>query len=135
MRITAIAVAALLAAALCGCASQSEQLADASASGVAAVRSSALALELDADGRAWRPASDTVLADALGELGDATRSTLDLVPGDARQEKARDRVADELQRAVRTVAAARVALAQGGDLDSWIAKLDEAADVLEKAAS
>jgi hypothetical protein len=57
------------------------------------------------------------------------------VPGDARQEKARDRVADELQRAVRTVAAARVALAQGGDLDSWIAKLDEAADVLEKAAS
>jgi hypothetical protein len=135
MRITAIAVAALLAAALCGCASQSEQLADASASGVAAVRSSALALELEAGGQAWRPASDTALVDALGELGDASRSTLELVPGDARQQKERDRVADELQRAVRTVAAARVALARGEDLAPWVTRLDEAADALEKAAS
>lgn len=129
------AVAALLIASLCGCAAPQEQLADAASAGVAAVRSSALALELEADGRAWRTASDTVLIDALSELDDAHRSTLELVPGDDREQERRDRVADALQHALRTVAGARVALARGAGLDAWITELGASADALEATSS
>ena len=130
----AIAAAALLAACtLCGCATQTEQLADAAASGVSAVRSSALALELVDDGRAWRPASDTALADALTELNDAHRTLIELVPRAASAQKSRDRVAEELQHALGTVAAARAALARDDDLAPWIDRLEQAADALEGA--
>jgi hypothetical protein len=134
MRLLGLIVAAVLACVLCGCATQAEQLTDASASGVSAVRSSALALELAADGREWRHASDTALADALTELSDAHRTLIELVPGDAEQEQARDSVADALQRALGAVAGARAALAHGDELDGWIAQLDDAADALEGAA-
>lgn len=129
------AVAALLVAALCGCATPDEQLTDAASAGVSAVRSSALALELEADGRAWRPASDTVLVDALSELDDAHRSTLELVPENDQEQEHRDRLADELQHALRTVAGARVALARGAQLEAWITELDASADALEATSS
>jgi len=134
MRITAIVVAALLTATLCGCGSQPEQLGDSSASAVSALRTSALALELDADGRAWRPSIDTALADALTELGDASRSTIELVPADAHKEQARDEVADKLQQALTVVAGARAALAQGEPLAPWVERLEDAASALEETA-
>jgi hypothetical protein len=134
MRVIGLVLAALLSCMLCACATQGEQLTDASASGVSAVRSSALALELAADDREWRPASDTALADALTELDDAHGTLIELVPGDAEQQKARDRVADALQRALDTVAGARVALAHDDPLEGWITQLEDAATALEGAA-
>lgn len=134
MKLVGLVVAALLTCTLCACAAQGEQLADASASGVSAVRTSSLALELVADGRQWRPAADTALADALTELGDAHRAVIELVPGDAEQERSRDRVADAVQQALDTVAGARAALARGDGLEPWVAQLDDAADELEGAA-
>jgi|GEM_PF-3272150 len=133
MRVIALVVAVALACALGGCASHEEQVTDATSAGVSAVRDSALALELAADGREWPPASDTALADALTELGDAHRTLLELVPTAEGEQGTRDRAATALDDALDTVAGARAALARGDDLAPWIDRLEQAAEALEGA--
>jgi len=130
MRVVALVVGVVLACTLCGCTSPGERVTDAASAGVSAVRSSALALQLAADGREWPPASDTALVDALGELGDARRSLVEAVPGDEHERVARDRAAAALDDAVGAVAAARAALARGEELGPWVDRLEDAADAL-----
>jgi len=124
----------LTAALLSGCAATSDTLRDASEAGVSAVGSSSLALELHADGQALTPLTDTVLADAITELTDASLTVVELTPATASEEQQRDDVEQALREALDAVTGARAALAQGGAMSDWPAELDAARADLEEAA-
>jgi hypothetical protein len=124
---------ALAAALLTGCASTPDTLRAATDSGIAAVGSSSLALELHADGRALTPLTDTVLADAITELTDASLTVVELTPATASEEQQRDAVEQALRDALDAVTGARAALAQGGAMSEWPADLDSARSELEAA--
>jgi len=128
-------VATVLAAMLLtGCAAVGDTLHDAADAGVAAVASSSLALELHADGRALTPLTDTVLADAITELTDASTTVVELTPATASEEQQRDDVEHALRTALDAVTGARAALARGGAMADWPAELDAARAQLEEAA-
>ncbi len=133
-RMAAAAAALALAATLSACASVDDTLRDAADSGVAATGGAAIAASLQADGRAFGPATDTVFADAITELGDASRTVIELTPGDRRAEHDRDAVDRALRRALDTVAGARAALARGERLDRWADRLEAARDELDGVA-
>lgn len=132
-RMLAAATALTLTATLAACASVDDTLGDAADSGVAAAGSSAIALRLQAEGKAIRPLTDTALADALTELTDASRTVIELTPGDPDAEQRRDAVEDALRDALDAVAGARAALGRGDATDRWEDRLEDARDELEKA--
>ena len=123
-----------LAAGLTACASVDDTLGDATASGVAVTGSSALALELYADGGVLRPTVDTALADAITELTDASRTVLELTPGDPDAEDRRDGVERALRDALDAVVGARAAVARGEAAREWADRLDTARDALAEVA-
>lgn len=131
MRKRLVVVLALAAALLTGCAPVSETLADAADAGIAAVGSSSLAIELHAEGDALTPLTDTVLADAITELTDASLTVVELTPATASEEEQRDAVEEALRDALDAVTGARAALAQGGAMGDWPAELDAARAELE----
>lgn len=133
-RLLCAVVATALVASLTACASPGDTLNEATDAGVSAVASSAIAAELHASGNAITPATDTALSDALTELTDASRTVLELTPGDTDTEDRRDTVEEALREAIDTVVGARAALARGEGLGPWVDRLTTARDALEKAA-
>ncbi|AYF98034.1 hypothetical protein [Protaetiibacter intestinalis] len=133
-RLVVTAAALALAAGLAGCASVDDALADAADAGVAAAGSSVLALELHADGAAPAPLTDTVLADAIAELTDASRGVLELTPGDPDAEANRDAVEAALRDALDAVVGARAALGRGEATGGWADRLAAARAALVEAA-
>lgn len=132
-KISGVAIV-LAATLLSGCAATADTLRGAADSGIAATASSALALELHADGQALTPLTDTVLADAITELTDASLTVVELTPATASEEQQRDDVEHALRTALDAVTGARAALARGGAMDDWPAELDAARAGLEDAA-
>lgn len=128
---SAVAAALALAAVLAACAQLDDTLRDAADSGVAATGSSAIAAEQHDAGRLLTPTADTVFADAITELTDASRTVLELTPSDAETADRRDAVEEALREALDAVTGARAALARGDALDGWGERLERARDALE----
>jgi hypothetical protein len=133
-RILAALLATVLVASLTACASVDDALGDAADAGASAAGSAAIAAGLHTDGRALTPFTDTVLADAVGELTDASRTVLELTPDDPDDETARDAVERALRDGIDAVTGARAALARGDDLGPWVDRLEATRDALAKAA-
>ena len=133
MQKTSAVALALAAAMLTGCAATTDTLRDAADAGISAVGSSSLALELHADGGAPTPLTDTVLADAITELTDASLTVAELTPTTGSEEQQRDAVEQALREALHAVTGARADLAQGGAMGDWPAQLDAARAQLEQA--
>jgi hypothetical protein len=133
-RILAALLATVLVASLTACASVDDALGNAADAGAAAAGSAAIAAGLHTDGRALTPLTDTVLADAVGELTDASRTVLELTPDDPDDETARDAVERALRDGIDAVTGARAALARGDDLGPWVDRLEATRDALAKAA-
>ncbi|WP_395244847.1 hypothetical protein ACGGZK_03320 [Agromyces sp. MMS24-K17] len=130
----AVAAALACAALLTGCTPLPEAMTDASAQGLAAVRTAELALELDADGRSWPGVTTTSLSDAERELADAARSAADADVTTPDEQALRDETLAALRAGLDAVNAARASVtAEGGGADeaSVTAALDAAADDLE----
>jgi hypothetical protein len=130
-RVALACLAAAAALVLSSCASTGSRVSDAIDSAESATASASIALGLYGDGRALPGLTDTVLGDALTELGSAESDLSQLGPiGNSGAAKQRDAALATIRAATDAVLAAREVVAAGGDPDDAVTVLDHVTDAL-----
>lgn len=124
--------AALLATALLltGCASPSEEVAEAIDQAVAATATARLALDLDLEERIFRTTSSTAVEDARREAADAARTVAGIDATEESEAGRRTEALDALDEAVRSLDAAVDALGGVGDPAEAARRVAAAEDAL-----
>jgi hypothetical protein len=121
-----VAAALLLA----GCASPSDQVADAIDQAVAATATARVSLDLDEHVRIFRTTSTTAVEDARREAADAARTVAEVDATEESEAGRRSEALDALDEAVRALDAAVDALAGVGDPADAADRVAEAEDAL-----
>jgi hypothetical protein len=129
-RATAAAGLIVVALAMTGCTSASDQVTDAIDQAVAATATAGLALEQDADGRTFRPTALTAAQDARREAADAARMVAMVDAADETEAGRRAEALDALDETVRALDAAVDALGGVGDAAEAADRVAAAEDAL-----